>query len=485
MSTAQPIGRILRQLAEEDPDRPSVTCGQDTITRAELESESNRLARVFAERGVGIGDLVTVSMPNSIESYLAFAAAWKLGAIPQPVSHRLPEFERAAVLELANPALVVGAEVAGRPWLPADFRAPAELSAAPLPDRVSPAWKAPTSGGSTGQPKIILSGQSGLLDPEEGAQRRRMRRDDVQLVPGPLYHNTPMTYSGLGLFLGMHLVVMSKFDTLDTLREIERHRVSYVCLVPTMMSRIWRTVQDNPGRFDLSSVRTVWHMAAPCPAWLKDAWIELVGQDAVWELYGSTEAQAVSTIGGREWLTRRGSVGRAVTGEFTVLDADRRPVAPGEIGEIFARRPAGAPPTYRYIGATASCAGNGWETVGDLGWMDADGYLYLSDRRTDLILSGGANIYPAEVEGVLDAHPAVHSSAVVGLPDADLGQRVHAVVHAEGAVTVAELLALLRERLVRYKVPRSIELVTEPLRDDAGKVRRSAIRDAAARRQPR
>ena len=164
-----------------------------------------------------------------------------------------------------------------------------------------------------------------------------------------------------------------------------------------------------------------------------------------------------------------------------VLDAEGKPAPPGEVGEIFMRRAEGTPPTYRYIGAESREI-DGWETLGDLGWMDDDGFVYLSDRRTDLILSGGANIYPAEVEAALDAHPQVLSSAVVGLPDDDLGQRVHALVQTKGDLTADELRAHLADRLVRYKIPRSFEFVDAPLRDDAGKVRRAAMRDAAVSR---
>jgi bile acid-coenzyme A ligase len=167
-----------------------------------------------------------------------------------------------------------------------------------------------------------------------------------------------------------------------------------------------------------------------------------------------------------------------------VLDADGKPAAAGEIGEIFMRRPEGTPPTYRYIGAEAREI-DGWETLGDLGWMDEEGFLYLSDRRTDLILSGGAYIYPAEVEAALDTHPRVVCSVVVGIPDADLGQRVHALVQASGDLTEDELRTHLAERLVRYKIPRSFEFVQGPLRDDAGKVRRTQLRDAAASRLAR
>ncbi len=222
-------------------------------------------------------------------------------------------------------------------------------------------------------------------------------------------------------------------------------------------------------------------MAAPCPEWLKEAWIDLVGAETLMELYGGTEGQASSIISGTEWLAHRGSVGKPLTGQMRVLDADGNVAPAGEIGEIYMRPFDGMAPTYHYIGAEAREL-DGWESLGDMGWMDEEGYVYLSDRRTDLILSGGANIYPAEVEAAIDEHPNVLSSLVVGIPDEDLGQRVHAIVQLDGDVTADELLVHLQDRLVRYKIPRSFEFVDEPLRDDAGKARRTAVRDAAVER---
>jgi bile acid-coenzyme A ligase len=227
-------------------------------------------------------------------------------------------------------------------------------------------------------------------------------------------------------------------------------------------------------------------MAAPCPAWLKEAFIHWIAPGEVMELYAGTEAQAVTIITGTEWLTHRGSVGQVAIGEMKVFGEDGAELPAGEVGEIYMRRPPGAPETYRYVGATAKTLANGWESLGDLGWFDAEGYLYLADRRTDMILVGGSNVYPAEIEAALEEHPAVQSCAVIGLPDDDLGARIHAIVNAKGEVTPEDLKAHLKDRLVTYKQPRSYEFVDEPVRDDAGKVRRTALRDAriAAARQP-
>ena len=305
------------------------------------------------------------------------------------------------------------------------------------------------------------------------------RVDDVLLNPGPLYHNAPFGSMHAGLFTGAHVVEMGRFDAGEALRLIGRHRVQWVNFVPTMMARMWKLPIEERLAADMSSLRVVFHMASSCPIWLKAAWIDWIGPDPLFELYGGTERQGMTIISGREWLEHKGSVGKVQPGAaMRVLDPDGNDCAPGQIGEVFFRPDAGRGATYHYVGAEAKAAGE-WESLGDLGHMDEDGYLYLADRRTDLILSGGANIYPAEVEAAIDAHPDVLTSAVVGLPDDDLGQRVHAIVQRrEGCeLTSSALLAHLDGRLVRYKIPRSLEFSATPLRDDAGKVRRSALRE--------
>jgi bile acid-coenzyme A ligase len=309
-----------------------------------------------------------------------------------------------------------------------------------------------------------------------GTLRYGMQQDSVQLVCGPLYHNGPFTQSMMGIFLGHHIVVLPRFDPVAALEAIETYRVEWVNLVPTMMLRMWRILADHPNRYDLSSLKLVWHMAAPCPAWLKEEWMCLVGEDKVMELYSATEAVASTVISGREWKEHRGSVGKPVNGKMRILDSEGRGVLTGEIGEIFMRGEDNTPPPYHYIGAESRTI-NGWESFGDLGWFDRDGYLYLSDRRTDLILSGGANVYPAEVESALLEHPSVESCVVIGLPDDDLGQRVHAVIQTRNSVSDDELREFLFERIVGYKIPRSFRFVSEPLRDDAGKIRRGTWRD--------
>lgn len=468
----------LRDLAARNPSFPAVTCGETTLDRSELDHRSDALAVDLRRLGVRFGDMVTIALPNSVEWFVTAVALWKLGAIPQPVSARLPHRELAAVVDLADPALVVGIEpeaLPGRVCLPQGYRPPDLLEPVDLPDVVSPAWKAPTSGGSTGRPKLIVSGDPALVDPV-AVSALGFSEDGCLVMPGPMYHNGPVVWACYALLQGSHIVLLPRFDAEATLAAIETHRADIVYLVPTMMKRIWRLEPDRRLAYDLSSLRAVWHLAEPCPAWLKEAWIGWLGPERILELYAGTEAQIRTVITGSEWLEHRGSVGLPKGGEVQICDASGAVLPPGEKGEVWLRshRPT---PAYRYVGAEPRTLPGGWESLGDIGWLDEEGYLYLGDRTADMILVGGANVYPAEVEATLSEHPGVHSCAVIGLPDDEMGSTVHAIVEADpDRVGVDELLAFAAERLVAYKRPRTFEYVTEPLRDDAGKVRRSRLR---------
>ncbi|TVR27837.1 MAG: acid--CoA ligase [Ilumatobacter sp.] len=481
--------RRLRELADAAPDRPAVTCGSEQLTRAELEAAGEHLAHDLAARGVGFGDFVTVALPNSVEWFVSYVAIWKLGAVPQPVSAKLPARELADIVTLARSKVVVGVDPSSdtAAMLPDETQCLAvgyrtahpepDHTTPPLPDAVSPAWKAPTSGGSTGRPKLIVSGDPAIVDTDVDPPLM-LGRDGCIVVPGPLYHNGPAVWACQALLAGSHVVVLARFDAEATLAAIAEHSADVVYLVPTMMKRIWRLPEDDRLGHDLSSLRVVWHLAEPCPPWLKEAFIEWLGAERIWELYAGTEAQAATIIRGDEWLEHRGSVGKPSSGEISIRDEQGHELPAGEQGEVWMRATRDAP-TYQYLGAEPKALEGGWESLGDVGWVDADGYLYLGDRLQDMILTGGSNVYPAEVEAILTEHPAVHSCAVIGLPDDDRGNIVHAIVEADpAAVTVDDLLAFAAERLVRYKLPRSVEFVSEPLRDDAGKVRRSALRAA-------
>lgn len=479
-SAPMPIGELLAYHARKDPARPAVTFNDVTVGYGELDARSNRKARQLAELGVREGDIVTLAVPNGLEFFETVFAVWKLGATPNNVSSKLPPAELQAIVELAKPRLIIGeasARVPGWNFLEVGTRPSEGLSADPLPSKTAARWKIMTSGGSTGRPKLIADRQPGVYDPTKPPGTQKL--GETMLNPGPMYHNSPFVVSCQCLFSGGHVVEMGRFDALRALELIERYRVNWVNFVPTMMHRIWRLPEEQRKSFDLSSLRVVFHMGSVCPQWLKQAWIDWLGPDRIFELYGGTELIGVTVITGREWLTHKGSVGKVQPGSrMRILDEQGRECAPGEIGEIYFLPDKGRNSTYEYIGAEAKAVGE-WETLGDLGYVDEEGYLYIADRRTDMIVSGGANIFPAEVEAALDQHPDVQSSIVIGLPDADLGRRAHAIVQmteeARQRTDADALRAFLSERLVRYKIPRTFEFTNENLRDDAGKARRSKL----------
>ena len=264
--------------------------------------------------------------------------------------------------------------------LPLGHEPAPEFSDEPLPDAVSPAWKAPTSGGSTGRPKLIVSGDPALFDTEAPAQLGA-RDDGCMLMPGPLYHNGPAVWSCQALARAGTTWWCSSGSTPRRCSPRSSATGSTsIYLVPTMMKRILRLDDDVRLGYDMSSLRIVWHLAEPCPPWLKEAWIDWLGPERIYELYAGTEAQAVTIITGTEWLEHRGSVGRVSCGRDEDLRRGRQRAAGRGAGRgVDARRPA-TPPTYRYVGAEAKTLDGGWESLGDMGWFDADGYLYLGDR---------------------------------------------------------------------------------------------------------
>ncbi|GAA4865306.1 AMP-binding protein [Actinomycetospora straminea] len=477
----EPLGEAFTRLARERPDRPAVTDDTATWTRAQLEAHANRWAHELADRGVGPGDFVSIALPNVAEHYALTLAAWKLGAVPQPVSHRLAPGELAAVLDVVRPPVVVGlapgtdvAAPEGTDVLPLGHR-PAGPDTPPPPAPAPPAWKAPTSGGSTGRPKVIVAGEPGTTGSvTTRAPVYRIEPDGVLLCTAPLFHNAPYLFSLLGLMTGNHVVLMGRFDAARALQLAEHHAATWIYAVPTMMGRMVR----EPHLPELPALRTLFHIGAPCPPAVKRAVIDWLGPDRVLEGYAATEAQARTTITGREWLAHPGSVGRVTGGEIEArtLDGGRR-CAVDEVGELWLRPEPGRV-TYRYVGAEPRTRPGGWESLGDMGRFDAEGYLYLADRAGDMIVVGGQNVYPAEVEAAVLEHPAVVSCVVVGAPDDDLGSVPHAVVQldpAAGEVTDADLDAHAAARLSRAKRPRVWRRSAGPLRDDAGKVRRSSF----------
>ncbi|MDX1736038.1 MAG: AMP-binding protein, partial [Halioglobus sp.] len=472
-------------LARQAPDEVAIVCAGPTVvttlTRAELDARANRMARYLAAEGLGKGDILTLSLPNGADLFVNCLAAWKVGAIPNPLSPRLPRRERDAIMKRASPRLVISVDPKDCDWPTVPVRPPDGVySTEPLPECVSPRERALASGGSSGLPKLILAKNPALYDADSAAAIFKGRKS--VLVPGPMHHGAPFSAAFQGLFCGCRVVVMHRFDAERCLQLIQEYRVDRMTVVPTMMQRIWKLPREVRERYDVSSLEFVMTGSAPCPEWLMRAWIDWLGADVMHEAFGPSERIGGTFISGREWLEHPGSVGRPSGGtRLKILDDHGKEVAPGVMGEIYVMPAGGTGSTFEYLGAEPKLTRDGWQSVGDMGFMDEEGYLYLGDRRSDLILRGGSNVYPAEVEAAIDAYEGVRSSAVIGLPDEDLGDRVHAIVDVgEDAADFDEqgLRAHLAERLVSYKLPATVELVHYPLRDDAGKLRRSALRKA-------
>jgi bile acid-coenzyme A ligase len=475
------LSDILRFHAERDPDYPALTMFGQDMSRAELDRRTNRLARAYMGLGVRPGDFVSIALPNGFAFFEACFAAWKCGAVPNPMSAKMPLTEMQAMVDLCGPRLIIGGpdELRWENRVPDTFEPDPLLSDAPVPTVISPHWKALGSGGSTGRPKLIVSHIPARFDALKPMFLQQL--DGITLNPGPLYHNGPFMSSFQGLFCGNRIVIMPRFDEEESLRLIEKYKVDFVFFVPTMMNRIWRLGREIRAKYDVSSLRFIMHTASICPVWLKQAWIDWLGAEKIFEGYGATEQHGSASITGTEWLKHKGSVGRATPGyKILILDADENPLPAGEIGEIYFVADDPTVTTYHYIGAEPRKK-RGGDSPGDLGYLDEDGYLFIADKRTDMIVSGGSNIYPAEVEAALDLHSQVRSSAVIGLPHEDLISSVHAIVEvasgADQAAVEADLRTYLKSQIVPYKIPRTFEFVHHPLRDDAGKVRRSQLRE--------
>lgn len=482
-------GRRLSWHAERHPDatvliivRPDGEVRE--VTWGELDAWSNRLARFFAERGVAETSTVAIGLPNCAEHVAACYATWKLGAMTLPLREAMPEPERDAILDLARPTLVIS-DWQGLAWpnLSRARLARADgYSSDPLPDRLPTPGRAMASSGATGRPKLIVRRAPWGFPP--GAITRLLepigsRSGGVGFTLGPMYHELPFLAVHFGIFEGTTMIAMEHFDAAMAVDIVERYRPWGMNGAPITLQRI-AELPDIKQR-DLSSLGAVLHTGAPCPAWVKHAWIDLIGPQHVYEIYGGTEGTGYAMCNGVEWLARPGTVGRAHMAEMKILDDDGREVPRGEVGRIFARNMGAPGIPFEYVGTVQpDTTDDGFCCIGDLGWIDEDGYVYLSDRRVDLIISGGANVFAAEVEGVLSEHPAVADIAVIGLPDATWGKRVHAVVQPhtmESPPELATLDAWCRGRISSYKCPKTYDMIAELPRTEAGKLRRSALVD--------
>ena len=474
-----PFGTKLAELAAELPDKAAVTIvaldgTAATLTFSELDTSANQWGRALAASGAGVGSLVALAIPNSQHLVLATLGCWKIGAVPIPMHWDLPEWERDRVRGVINPAVVV--DETSRWELEA--RAAGE-SRDPLPEAISPAANGICSSGSTGVPKVILTLAPSLWIPQQGdpflSNWTPVAKPQTILVPAPMYHTNGFA-TFLMLLSGDHLVILEKFDAAVFVDSIERYGITNFTATPTMLARI-AALPDIWER-DFSSVVFILQGAAVMPPALLQTWFELLSPERIVTAYGMTENLGLTALRGDEWLTHPGSVGRGFRDtEIRILDADKNQLGPGEHGEVYLRSVMSA--GYRYLGGAPPLPSteDGFRSAGDIGHVDEDGFLYIVDRRVDMIVSGGANVFPAEVESALAGHPDIADVVVIGLADERWGRRVHAVVQrAEGASLFEDqVIEYAKMRLAPYKAPKTVEFVDAIPRTAATKVNRSAM----------
>ena len=487
--------------AAEDPDRPAVVMAASgaTTTYRELDERSARLATWLRTVGLDTGDTVMLALPNDLRWGEICWACWRTGLVLCAVNWHLTARELAPLVEDAGPRIVVtSAEL-----LPA-VREAVRASGVPTPrflvvggtgeeDYDTTVAGTPRdqqlvetmggrllfSSGTTGRPKPFRVEPPGAHPTEvpvrSGAMMAHLDFEPgacVYLSTGPAYHAAPIGFLQSVHQLGGTVVLMERFDTEGALAAIERHRVTHSQWVPTMFVRLLRLPEEVKHRYDLSTHRVAVHGAAPCPPEVKKAIMDWWGP-IVYEYYGASEGYGRTAITPHEWLARPGSVGRPAGGQIRIADADGRDLPTGTVGAIWFVKPDALEPSRGPDGAADLAAAPGWGTVGDLGRLDAEGYLYITGRAGQTIISGGVNIYPREIEDVLVLHPAVADVAVLGIPDEEFGEQVRAVVQLadDAAEDVAdELIAFCRHRLAHHKCPRAVDVVDALPRSDAGKV---------------
>lgn len=449
-----------------------------TVSWRELDERASQVAAAFESRGVTFGDLVGLGIRNSPTFVFAVLGTWKLGAVPVPVRWDVPGWELERLKQAIDPKLYVSPDDLG--WIADTERDPVR----DFPVVMSPHINGICSSGSTGTPKVILLQNPAFFNPVLGTPIAAdwgltITRPQRVLVLAPMYHVDAFTALH-SMLSGNTLFVAEKFDAARALDVIERHRITTFTATPTMLQRI----ADVPGvdERDVSSLEWILQGAAPMRQSLVHRWAGLIGAEKIIMAYGGTESLGLTVLDGKTWMVHPGSVGRGFRGaEVRIVDDDTHEVPTGEIGHIFME------PSEGYGGATylgdapeIPWTDDRFGSYGDLGWLDGDGYLYLADRRVDLIITGGANVFPAEVEAAIIDHPRVADVVVVGLKDDEWGRRVHAIVapsDPHDPPTFEEVNTYLKNRLLPYKVPKSLEIVDAIPRSEATKVNRGRLVD--------
>lgn len=490
-------------------DKPAVILypSGTVVTFDDLEARANRLAHRFRQAGLREGDSVAILMENNEHIHAVMWAARRSGLYYVPINTHLTAAEAAYIIDNSSAKAIVGSAALrdalaglaehlpnGLPGLlliadgnlPGWERYPecvANQPDTPIDDEIE-GDLLQYSSGTTGRPKGIKR-QLPHVPPEDAPGMMSalvsfwLDPDAVYLSPAPLYHTAPSVWSMTIQAGGITTVVMEKFDAEGTLDAIQRHRVTHGQFVPVMFVRMLKLPQKVRDSYDLSSLKRVMHAAAPCPVEIKKQMMDWWGP-IIDEYYASSEAHGSTLITAEDWLAHPGSVGKPMAGAVHILDENGDELAPGQAGEIYFE----GGQSFEYLNDPTKTASSrskqGWATVGDIGYLDEEGYLYLTDRRHHMIISGGVNIYPQEAENLLVTHPKVLDAAVFGVPDDEMGQRVVAVVQTVDPAGATEefgneLMAWLRERLAHFKCPRSIAFEAQLPRTDTGKLYKNGL----------
>ncbi len=488
--------------AGSTPSKPAIVMAAtgETIDYASLEVRSNQIAHALRALGLKRGDVVATLFDNGPEVFIFGFAAQRIGLYLTSISNKLSAADVAYILEDCGAALLVASErylgLAGQAtalaanvdlfgWQEWADRT-SEFPGTPVADQ-SPGTDMLYSSGTTGRPKgVKFPLPVGLVDQETplmamGRQLYEMGPDTIYLSTSPLYHAAPLRWAMTILRLGGIVIVMERFDAEETLALIERYAITHATFVPTHFIRMLKLDEDMRARYDMRSLRAVVHAAAPCPIPVKQAMIDWWGP-IIHEYYSGTEQCGITAISAMEWLAKPGSVGRAVLGTVRITDEAGQEVPPGVDGNVcFAGGPA-----FEYHKDPEKTAAaydrNGWASLGDVGHLDEDGFLFLTDRKSFMIISGGVNIYPQEIENCLVTHPGVADVAVIGVPDEDLGESVLAVVQPAEGVQADDQLALqlrdfARSALGGVKTPRQFVFRAELPREPTGKLMKRKLAD--------
>ena len=496
--------------ATKTPEKPAYIMGKtgQVVTYGQLEEHANRCSQYFKKIGLKPKDNVCLLMENNVRFLEIVSGAQVAGLHYTTISRYLKSSEIEYIINDSESKVVITsflmkdsvAELTDKcpdvsHWLMVDgqidgFASYDEVVSAcpdtPIPEGIE-GRDMLYSSGTTGRPKGVVSTIEdlpfGQLHPSAQVMvdLYTINEETVYLSPAPLYHAAPLRFCLLTLRMGGTVVVMDKYDSLEALSLIEKYKVTHSQWVPTMFIRMLKLPEEDRTRFDLSSHKIAIHAAAPCPVEVKEKMIEWWGP-ILFEYYGGTEGNTFIAITSEEWLTHKGSVGKCYVGKLHVLDEDENELPLGESGTVFVEDGN----TFEYHNDPEKTSGSrtskGWNTMGDVGYLDEDGYLYLTDRKANMIISGGVNIYPQETENVLTLHPKVLDAAVFGIPNEDFGEEVKAVVQpadmaSAGLDLAKELMAYCQQHLSKIKCPKSIDFAKELPRTPTGKLLKRLLKD--------